>query len=251
MAPGLAQELCAGLAPGLADADAQMELHILLAGRLRIAYPTRERGESPVQIITLIGPTGSGKTATLAKLMARGALTERRSVGVVTLDTHRFSSAQELASLGDLLQVPVRVATDRADLITRLTNFVNRGVELILLDTPGISPNDLSVLEETSDLLRGMDAVQRLVTVPATMTARDMDHSIGRFQKFFAPEALVLTKIDEATDNACFGRMFSLQVQYDLPLAYLTTGQWVPDDIALPDAAVLASRILSPVANVS
>ena len=226
-----------------------MELHILLSGRLRIAPPNGVPGESPVQIITLVGPTGSGKTATLAKLMARGALTERRSVGVVTLDTHRFSSAQELASLGDLLQVPVRVATDRADLVTRLTNFFNRGIELVLLDTPGISPNDLTALEETAGLLRGMEAVQRLLAIPATMTARDMDHSVARFQKYFAPEALVLTKIDEATDNTGFGRMFSLQEQYDLPLAYLTTGQWVPDDIALPDAVAIASRILAASVN--
>ena len=198
-----------------------------------------------MQIITLVGPTGSGKTTTLAKLMARGALTERRRVGVVTLDTHRFSSSQELQSLGELLQVPVRVARDRADLITRLTSFVAKGIELVLLDTPGLSPNDITSLKETSAILRGMDAVQRLLAVPATLTARDMENSVARFQTFFAPDALVLTKLDEAADNTCFGRAFSLQVKYELPLAYLTTGQWVPDDIALPDAAAIASRILA------
>ncbi|MBV9850352.1 MAG: hypothetical protein JO250_11815 [Armatimonadetes bacterium] len=245
VAKPLAQQLLAELPPALSPADAQAELHAVLSRCLRVYDFAQARGENPMQIITVVGPTGSGKTATLAKLMARGALTERRRVGVVTLDSQRFSAAQELQSLGELLQVPVRAARDRADLITRLTNFVAKGIELVLLDIPGISPNDLSSLKETAEMLRGMDAVQRFLAVPATLTARDMENSVARFQTFFAPEALILTKLDEAADNTCLGRMFSLQVKYDLPLAYLTTGQWVPDDIALPDAAVIASRILS------
>jgi len=74
---------------------------------------------------------------------------------------------------------------------------------------------------------------------------REMDNVVTKFQSIFAPDAVILTKLDEASDHTCFGRLLTLQAKYGLPLAYVTTGQKVPDDIVLPDAHAIASRILS------
>ena len=87
--------------------------------------------------------------------------------------------------------------------------------------------------------------MQKYLTIPAVLGQREMDNVVTKFQNIFAPDAVILTKLDEASDHTCFGRLLTLQAKYGLPLAFVTTGQKVPDDIVLPDAHAIASRILS------
>ena len=87
--------------------------------------------------------------------------------------------------------------------------------------------------------------MHKLLTLPATLSARDMENIVARFQNLLQPDALILTKLDEATDNSCFGKLLTAQAKHGLPLAYLTTGQKIPDDLALPNVHAIAAKIVS------
>ena len=246
IAAPLARQLIAEMPAGLAAADSVTFLRTILSQRLRIANgfeATPTLGK--MRLLAFVGTTGVGKTTTIAKLTARFALLERRKVGVITLDTHRVGAAEQLQKYGEILRVPVKVAHDKLALIQHLEAFAAEGMEMVLLDTAGRSPNEMIPLGETAHLFDGVGAVQKYLTIPAMLGQRDMDNIVTKFQQIFTPDAVILTKLDEASDHTCFGRLLTLQAKFGLPLAYVTTGQRVPDDIVLPDAHAIASRILA------
>ena len=242
----LARQFVADLPSGLCAADAQMELRTLLSQRLRLATPSDALlGVGKPRLLAFVGTTGVGKTTTIAKLAARYALVEGKSVGIVTLDTHRIAAAQQLQTLGQVLGVSVKVAHDAAEFRQQVAAYAAEGRDWVLVDTAGRSPNDMLPLGETAQLFKGLGPLQKLLAVPATLSARDMENIVARFQNILQPDALILTKLDEATDNACFGKLLTVQAKHGLPLAYVTTGQKVPDDIAVPDSHAIAARIVS------
>ncbi len=246
VAAPLARQLLGEVPGGLETGDAATFLRTLLAQRLKISNALdAPRGAGKMRLLAFVGTTGVGKTTTIAKLTARYALLERRRVGVITLDTHRIGAAEQLQKYGEILRVPVRVAHDKLALIQHLQAYADEGMEIVLLDTAGRSPNEMIPLGETANLFDGLGAVQKLLTVPAVLGQRDMENTVAKFQNVFAPDAVILTKLDEASDHTCFGRLLTLQAKFGLPLAYVTTGQRVPDDIVLPDAHAIASRILA------
>ena len=246
IAAPLARQLVSEVPAGLTPSDAATFLRTVLSQRLKIAngvdaLPTHGK----MRLLAFVGTTGVGKTTTIAKLTARYALMERRKVGVITLDTQRIGAAEQLQKYGEILRVPVKVAHDKLELIQQLEAFAAEGKEIVLLDTAGRSPNEMIPLGETAHLFDGVGAVQKYLTIPAVLGQRDMENIVTKFQSIFTPDAVILTKLDEAADHTCFGRLLTLQAKFGLPLAFVTTGQRVPDDIVLPDAHAIASRILS------
>ncbi len=246
IAAPLARQLMSEVPASLTPADAATFLRTVLSQRLKIsngvdALPTHGK----MRLLAFVGTTGVGKTTTIAKLTARYALMERRKVGVITLDTQRIGAAEQLQKYGEILCVPVKVAYDKRELIQQLEAYAAEGKEIVLVDTAGRSPNEMIPLGETAHLFEGMGAVQQYLTIPAVLSQRDMENIVTKFQSVFTPDAVILTKLDEASDHTCFGRLLTLQAKFGLPLAFVTTGQRVPDDIVLPDAHAIASRILS------
>ncbi|MEO7717664.1 MAG: flagellar biosynthesis protein FlhF [Capsulimonas sp.] len=245
IAAPLVRQLISEIPPGLTTATATSELRTLLSQKLLIANRVEIQPGGKLRVLAFVGTTGVGKTTTIAKLAAQYSLVERRKVGVITMDTQRIAAAQQLQTYGDILRVPVKIAHDKSEMVSQLSEFARQGMELVLLDTAGRSPNDMLPLSETADLFDGVGVVQKFLAVPATLSPRDMDNVVGRFYNTLAPDALILTKLDEATDSACFGKLLTMQAKYGIPLAYVTTGQKVPDDIAFPDSHAIAARILS------
>ena len=245
VAAPVARQLLEDVPAGLSTADAVSALRTSIAHRLRIANRVRPEIGGGMRLLAFIGTTGVGKSTTIAKLAAQYSIMERRRVGVITLDTHRVAAVQQLQTFGQILKVPVQVAHDKTELMQHLNDFKAQGMELVLVDTAGRSPNDMMPLGEVCDMLDGMGSVQKYLAIPATLAARDMENIVTRFQSILNPDALVLTKLDEATDNACFGKLLTIQAKTGLPLAYVTTGQKVPDDITFPDAHAIAARILT------
>jgi flagellar biosynthesis protein FlhF len=246
IAAPLARQLISEVPAGLTASDAATFLRTVLSQRLRIsngvdALPAHGK----MRLLAFVGTTGVGKTTTIAKLTARYALMERRKVGVITLDTQRIGAAEQLQKYGEILRVPVKVAHDKLELMQQLEAYAAEGKEIVMLDTAGRSPNEMIPLGETAHLFEGVGAVQKYLTVPAVLGQRDMENIVTKFQNIFTPDAVILTKLDEASDHTCFGRLLTLQAKFGLPLAFVTTGQRVPDDIVLPDAHAIASRILS------
>ena len=242
----LARQLVSEVPAGLNPFDAAAYLRTVLSQRLKISNGI-DAGPATgkMRLLAFVGTTGVGKTTTIAKLTARYALMERRKVGVITLDTQRIGGAEQLQKYGEILRVPVKVAHDKLELVQYLEAYAANGTEIVLLDTAGRSPNEMIPLGETAHLFDGVGAVQKFLTVPAMLGQRDMENIVTKFQSIFAPDAVILTKLDEASDHTCFGRLLTLQAKFGLPLAFVTVGQRVPDDIVLPDAHAIASRILS------
>jgi len=245
VAPPLARFLVAALPDGLQSGEAASDMRTLISQRLRIANRLQLMPQADMRLLAFVGTTGVGKTTTIAKLAAQFALVERRSVGVVTLDTNRIAAAQQLQTYGQILRVPVQVAHDKLEMMQHLADFRAAGTEVVLIDTAGRSPNDMLPLGETGHLFEDAGPMQKFLAAPATLAARDLENIVARFQSIMAPDALILTKLDEASDNTCFGRLLTMQAKFGLPLAYVTTGQKVPDDIMFPDSHAIAARILT------
>lgn len=189
--------------------------------------------------IFLIGPTGVGKTTTLAKLAANYCLVEHKKVALVTVDTFRIAAIPQLRTYADIIGVPLEVVYTPAELNEALQRFADR--DLVLIDTPGGSPRNtkqLAVLKEYLDAIANKEVY---LAVASPTKYRDMLEVFKRFA--ISPiDGLLFTKIDE-TDR--YGPLVNLLNETRARLTYLTTGQNVPQDIELADSVKMAELLLA------
>ena len=208
--------------------------HIPVGGALPRESRTR-------QVVALVGPTGVGKTTTIAKLAAIHALDYNREVVLLSLDTYRIGAIEQLRTYAGIMNLPLHVATTAEEAQEGLAQ--HRACDLVLIDTVGRSQRDKAHLHELYAALAPLNAQVYLV-LSATADAAVLEESLQQF-RLFDPEALILTKVDEAVR---FGGCINLCVRYPLPIAYFTTGQRVPEDIRVADARWLASKLIEGVA---
>jgi flagellar biosynthesis protein FlhF len=242
----LIKRMFTALPLGLTDAAAAMEIRGMIVNQLKITGRV-EITPGKTRLVAFLGGTGSGKTTTIAKIAAMLALKEKRSIGIISMDTHRVAAAQQLQTYGEILRVPVKIAYNKQEMAELLAEFAADKKEIVLLDTPGRSPNDSMPLAEMSGALDGVAGVYTYLVVPATLSYKNFENAIEKFQSHTHPDALILTKIDESVDNACLGHLLNMQVKTGIPLAYITNGQRVPDDLLTADANAIAARLLSTV----
>jgi flagellar biosynthesis protein FlhF len=189
-------------------------------------------------ILTAVGPTGSGKTTTLAKLAAHFTLVQQKSVLLVTTDTFRVAAAEQLKTFALILGIPLEVAARPQDL-DQVVDRANQ--DIILVDTAGRSPfHDLHVAEIQS-MVRAARTKELLIVLPATMRAESMVHSARRFAGSLPDARLCFTKLDESQWP---GAMITAAAELGWPLAYFADGQDVPEDIAIADPRRLAAWLL-------
>ncbi|MHB8620713.1 MAG: flagellar biosynthesis protein FlhF, partial [Chloroflexota bacterium] len=189
--------------------------------------------------IFLIGPTGVGKTTTLAKLAANYCLVEHKKVALVTVDTFRVAAIPQLRTYADIIGVPLEVvytSTELKEVIDRLGDK-----DLVLIDTPGGSPRNSKQLEVLKEYLDGVESKETYLAIASPTKYRDMVEAFERFS--IAPiDGLLFTKIDE-TDR--YGALVNLLNHTRARLTYLTTGQNVPNDIELADSVKMADLLLT------
>lgn len=177
-------------------------------------------------IFAIVGPTGVGKTTSLAKIAARFVL--RHSVdelGLVSTDTYRIGARQQLANFARILRAPMHVAESAQDLRRVLEGFSNK--KLVLIDTAGMSQRDVRLANQFTTLnVDGYD-VRTVLALSAGADRGCLAEAMNVF-KAAKPEALIVTKLDEAT---ALGGVLSLAIRNALPLAYLSDGQRVPEDL--------------------
>ncbi len=183
----------------------------------------------------LVGSTGSGKTTTLAKLAARGVDAHGAdAVALVAADAYRVGASAQLAVYADLLGVSLHVAETPARLALLLPELADR--KLVLIDTAGHAPNDPRTREA-----QALDAlgVRRLAVIAASQQGAAIEQAMARFGHGAA--ACILTKLDEAP---LLGAPLDSLIRHRLPLAYVSGGQRVPEDLHAPNAAYLVDRAL-------
>lgn len=199
----------------------QSRLVQILQESLTVAPPPPDK---PVRW-ALVGPTGVGKTTTLAKLAARFALTQGLSVALITVDTYRLAATEQLGAFARLMGLELNVAFNRDELKQALREYRDRDV--ILLDTAGRSQNHLLNMNELKMLLRDVEGIERWLVLSATTKDSDMAAVCRRFMEI-GLSGLIFTKLDE-TDS--YGCLINQILRFKLPVAYLTAGQRVPEDI--------------------
>jgi len=239
MAAGVEQEVAQELlrrVPRLPHNAAVDALRRTLTARIPIggALPRESRHR---QVAVLVGPTGVGKTTTIAKLAAIHALDYNRKVALLSLDTYRIGAIQQLRTYAELINLPLHIATNAEEVQEGLEQFAE--YDLVLIDTIGRGQRDEEHLQEMRQALLPVKGIVYL-TLSATADSATLLDAAQRFS-IFEPDAVILTKLDEA---ARVGNCVNLALRGSLPFAYFTTGQRVPEDIALADAQTLACAAL-------
>ncbi|MBL9090259.1 MAG: 50S ribosome-binding GTPase, partial [Planctomycetaceae bacterium] len=197
------------------------------------------------RLVALVGPTGVGKTTTIAKLAANFRLREKKRVGLITVDTYRIAAVEQLRTYADIIDLPMHVVSTPREMRDAVNSFSS--MDLVLLDTAGRSPHDDLKIQELKSFLTEADADEVHLVLSATAGASALEKTARQFAAVGTTH-LVLTKLDEA---AALGNLLPLFRNAKLPLSYLTDGQSVPDDIAPADGARLARLVLGlePVAS--
>jgi flagellar biosynthesis protein FlhF len=194
-------------------------------------------------IYALVGPTGVGKTTTVAKLAARAVVRFGASkVALLTTDGYRVGAHDQLRIYGRILGVPVHSIRDGEELVQVLAGLTDR--HLVLIDTIGMSQRDQALAEQAA-MLAGSGDVKRLLLVQTTANARTLDQVVAAYKKT-GVEGCILTKTDEA---ASIAPALDVVIRHQLPVHYATDGQRVPEDIQLPDAMALVREALQPAAD--
>ncbi len=192
-------------------------------------------------IITLIGPTGSGKTTTIAKLAKKIKFDNGMSVMLVTMDNYRIAATEQLKVYGNIMEIPVKMVKNKGELET----LINESrYDRIVIDTPGFSPanEDLMtrLLEITRDHSGSMD---KHLVIPANMKKDDIVKNIERFSVFHT-DKIIISKIDE---TSTIGYILEVAEEWNYPISFVTNGQRVPEDIMEAQKSALSEMIVSKI----
>jgi flagellar biosynthesis protein FlhF len=228
MALGLNAEIARRLSERVSDVE-----DIEKAWRKALYSDLLEQGG----VVALVGPTGVGKTTTIAKMAARFALRHgHRNVALITTDNFRIGARDQLQTYARILNVPVRTATSRDEMDDALNMLGDR--RLILVDTAGMATAHERVADQRETLAAVGTGLRTLLTLSATTEPAAVQRAMRLFAEF-RPDACVLTKLDEA---ASLGSLLSALIQAGLATAFVTDGQRVPEDLQAAKAHPLVAR---------
>jgi len=188
-------------------------------------------------IYALVGPTGVGKTTTVAKIAARCALKHgAKNVALITTDCYRIGGQEQLRTYARILGVPVRVAKTHKELGDALNDLLDR--RFILIDTAGMNQRDMQLAEKFSVLKQQSPKIKNYLTVSATTQASGLNDIINTFSHLEL-SGCILTKTDETNS---LGGAISALIRHKLPLAYVCNGQQVPEDFSLARPNILVKQ---------
>ena len=196
------------------------------------------------RIVALVGPTGVGKTTTVAKLAAGFRLEARRRVGLLTIDTFRIAAVQQLRAYADIMDLPMEVVEKPEQMRPALGRLGD--VDLVLIDTAGRSPTSDARIEQLVELLRSAQPDETHLVLSGTSSVPSIEQTIRGFAPI-RPTSAIVTKLDETPNLAgVLSAIVATNKEAGISLSYTTDGQQVPDDISIADASSLLSRLLPP-----
>ncbi len=194
-----------------------------------------ERGKQ--KVIALIGPTGVGKTTTIAKLAAIGGLAKKRKIGLITLDDKRIGAIAQLEVYARILNIQMEVASSKEAVVESLQKLKRK--DIVLIDTPGISYRDTRQLGDLKDLLDNVGHVEIHLLLSAVTKEKDFNRILDRFSAI-PIDGLIFTKLDESSE---YGDLLNQLIRTKIPVSYFTSGPQVPEDIEVATLEKLVDRI--------
>ncbi len=229
---------------GSADQD-QNRMHLTLTqaieSMVQVASPLCQEDKAQRRI-ALVGPTGVGKTTTLAKIAAHYLSNFSSSIALITIDTYRIAAVEQLKVYGAIMNLPVEVVISPEQLEQALSRHCDK--ELVLIDTAGRSPKDSLCIKELATFLRADLAIDKHLVLSATTRESELFETIKRFS-ILGINNTIVTKTDEC---ATLGVMLDIQ-NHDRsnnnPFSWITNGQRVPEDLLTASPKIIAGLILS------
>jgi flagellar biosynthesis protein FlhF len=191
------------------------------------------------KVCALVGPTGVGKTTTVAKIASEQLLQHRRQVALITVDTFRIAAVEQLKVYAKIMSLPISVVSSRAELRQALDHYADK--ELVLVDTGGRSQRDSLQMSELRQLLGDDAGVETYLALSAATKDVDQTEITRRFGEV-PLRGVIFTKLDE---SGTFGSLFNHAIRFKLPIAYLTTGQKVPEDLETASKERLVDLLLN------
>ena len=210
-----------------------------IRGMIPTAGPIRVSAVERPLLVALVGPTGVGKTTTIAKLAANFCLRDRKRVGLITLDTYRIAAVEQLRTYARIIDVPLEVASTPAEYEQAVRAFAD--CDVVLIDTAGRSQRDHLKMRELKEFFDRQRPHEVHLVLSTAASPQVLGEAVERFSGL-GVDRVIFTKLDEAIG---FGVILQCLERARLLLSYVTTGQDVPDDIEVGDERRLAEMILS------
>lgn len=209
-----------------------------IADLLQISGPLFTTHDKAQQRIALVGPTGVGKTTTLAKIAAGYLSHHSPSIALITVDTYRIAAVEQLKVYGELMRLPVEVVITPEQLQRAIDRHQDK--ELILIDTAGRSPKDHLSIDDIDTFFPPELSIDKHLVLSATTRDEELYETVRKFDKLKIDHT-ILTKIDECSH---LGVILNLQIQNKTPISYIAHGQRVPEDIFIAEKMKIAELIL-------
>ena len=199
-----------------------------------------EAGAGPRAEI-FIGPTGVGKTTTIAKLASELSVTQKKKVALLTVDTYRIAAAEQLRTYASILEIPFRVIYSVEEMKQAVEDF--KDFDYIMVDTAGHSQHNDELKSDIEAFIRTLEdnvECENFLVLSATTKYRDLIEIADSYSEVVAYK-LIFTKMDE---TGAKGNLYNVRMHTGAPIAYITNGQNVPDDIAIFDAQRIVKNLL-------
>ncbi len=189
------------------------------------------------KIITLVGPTGVGKTTCIAKLAVISKILHNLDVGLISIDTYRLGAIDQLKIFAEISNIDMEVAYEVKDMQSIINKFKKK--DIIFIDTAGRSQKNIDQLKETEGFLKAVNVDETYLVLSSTSTTKNLFDVAENF-KLYNYNSLIFTKIDEAVS---FGNILNLVSNFDTPISFISNGQVIPDDIISADSDFIANMI--------
>lgn len=200
-------------------------------------YQFELKKQKEPKVVSLIGPTGVGKTTCIAKLAVISKILHNLNIGLISVDTYRLGALDQLRIFSEISNTDMLVAYEPKEMPGLLNKFKKK--DIIFIDTAGRSQNNAQHLKETKMFLTAGGVTETHLVLSTTSSTRNLMDVAQKF-KMFNYKSVMFTKVDEAVS---YGSMLNLVFNYEVPIMFLTNGQVIPDDIISADSEFIARMI--------
>ncbi|MCL2184090.1 MAG: flagellar biosynthesis protein FlhF [Chitinispirillia bacterium] len=237
--PDIARRLVGNIRGGAQFTDIELEqkLEFALSEQFPVSGPLKVKKGEPL-VVAFVGPTGSGKTTTLAKLAAHCCFSNRRKISIITADTYRIAAIEQIRTFADIVHVGLQVVFSPGEIPDALAACTES--EIIFVDTAGRSQRNEEHMEDLKQLIRVLRPDETHLVLSATTKDSDLIDMANKYRGIRV-NRLLFTKLDETTK---LGSIFNAVSELGIPVSYFTAGQSVPDDIELAQAGKFVKRLM-------